>query len=130
MGNNSLGFVSGNWPTQAAVLPNATLDGKPYIVLQLTPKDCPVETDYIDPATYTIHRVDTVGQISTFADFKKGPQGEIYPSTIVETGPSGVIVATITSVQDNTTVDPSIFAMPSPPASASPAPSAAPSGSP
>lgn len=119
------------WPTTVKELPSRTVDGKKYLVLSTVPKGCDESTSYVDPQTYLIMRVEAMGQTSAFSDFQTGPAGEKYAKSIVITGPMGVVQAAVTSIQDNVTLDPATFTMPtsgSPapsPASATPAPPAA-----
>jgi hypothetical protein len=131
------GIASTNWPRAIASQPDLTLDGKTYHVLSVTPKGCPLSTFYVDPQTYLIDRVDESGQTLTFSDFKKGPSGEIYATSVISSGAAGVIAATVTSRQDNPTISPSTFAVPpgpvvspNPGTSPTPTPSTAASASP
>lgn len=98
--------------------PDRTLDGKTYIVVSVTPPGCPEIVNYVDPTSFLIQRSDTEGVTVTFSEFKKGPVGEEYASRSVQTSQNGAVVENVTSVQDNTTVDPSTF---SPPKGAAPA---------
>ena len=105
-----------------AVKPDQTLDGKKYIVLLISQAGCPSTTLYVDPKTYLVARWSNDLQTTDFSNYQTGPAGEKYPKSIVLTTPEGTAIATVTSEQDNVTVDPSIFAMP--PGSPAPTPSA------
>jgi|SRR5579864_295318 len=118
------------WPVTVKAQPNQTIDGKSYLVLSVTPKGCETATLMVDPKTDLISRETVSGQTSVLSNFKKGPAGEIYAATLVVTGPQGVFVATVSSVQDNVALDPAAFTMPPPPSpSPAPAASAAPAAS-
>jgi hypothetical protein len=122
----------GPLPAAAAVQPDATLDGKQYIVLSVSQKDCPSTTIYIDPKSYLVFRVTNSAQTIDPSNYTTGPAGEKYAKTLVISGPMGTTIATVTSQQDNVPVDDALFATPpipspSPVATSSPAPAASPS---
>jgi len=119
-------------PTIAfAVQPNQTVDGKSLIALLVSQKDCPTITLLVDPKTYLIARYVSAVETIDFSDYASGPAGEMYPKTAVITGGIGTYYTTVTSIQDNVTIDESIFAMPAAGKSPAPTPSSSsmPSGS-
>jgi hypothetical protein len=89
--------------------------------IKLTTPDSIVVTFFIDPSTYytvkTIFSGEVMGQnveiASTYSDYKKTDFGFIFPYTI-DTDFSGQLsyTTTITKVEINKPVDPSVFAMP------------------
>ena len=129
IGDNPTTGTSADSTSATKLESNMTIGGKTYLVVSVTPPNCPEVVDFVDPQSYLIERVQTAGVTITLSDFKKGPSGETYPTTIVQSGPQGVAVSTVLSVKDNTAVDPSMFSMPSAPAPTPPAasPSASPS---
>jgi len=115
--------------------PNQTVGGKSLLTLLFSQKDCPTITLLVDPKTYLITRFVSALQTIDFSDYEKGPLGEMYPKTAVINGGIGTYYTTVTSIQDNVAIDPSMFAMPAagsaaPQPSPSPAVSAAPAPSP
>lgn len=105
-----------------AVRPDQTEDGKRYTVLLVSQAGCPSTTLYVDPKTYLVSRLVADVQTTDFSNYATGPAGEKYPKTIAFSVMGQPTVGTVTSIEDNVSVDPSIFAMPS----GSPAPSASP----
>jgi hypothetical protein len=122
IGDNPTTGTSADSTSAIKLEASQTVGGKTYLVLSVTPPNCPEVVDFVDPQSYLIERIQTAGSTITLSGFKKGPTGEVYASTIVQSGAQGVAVSTVLAVHDNAAVDPSIFAMPSKPA---PTPTAA-----
>jgi len=114
---------SGGGTSDVSVRSSRTTDhAKQYDVLQVTQPGCPATTLLLDPNTHLVARETTDSQTNDFSNYAVDPAGEMYPKTVVTTASGVTTVGTVTSVQDNVTLDPSIFAMPVAGASPAPAP--------
>lgn len=111
--------------------PSQTLDGKSYIVLQVSQKGCQPSTLLVDPRTYLIARVLGPQQTIDFSNYAIDSAGQKYPRTLVITSGFVTQIGTVTKMEDNVDIDDAIFAMPaSAPTPSSSTPAPAPSGSP
>jgi hypothetical protein len=127
--NNTLTHPGG-WPTTIALQKSQTVDGKSYLIIQVTPRGCDAFSVYIDPKTYLSERVVDPAQTTIFMSYARGPRGELYPKRVIaQTATAGTVIATVSSVQDNPPLADSAFTMPPPPPSPSPAPSSTPAPS-
>lgn len=90
----------------------ATVDGKQYDQIDVTQPACPPTTMLVDPATHLVARETTGSQTSDFSNYQTDPAGERYPKTVVTSSMGVTTVGTVTDVEDNVTVDDSMFAMP------------------
>jgi|SRR5579863_4331362 len=106
--------------------PSQTLDGKNYVVLQVSQKGCQPSTLLVDPKTYLISRLLAPQQTVDFSNYATDAAGEKYPRTLAITSALGTQVGTVTSIEDNVKIDDAIFAMPASAAT----PAAAPVSSP
>jgi len=88
--------------------------------IKLTTPDSIAFTFFIDPSTYYTVKTDFAGQVmgqdiniaSTYSDYKKTDFGFIVPYTINTNLGQFSYTTTITKVEINKSVDPSVFAMP------------------
>jgi hypothetical protein len=117
-GGNTSELFPDRWPTDVALKPNETHDGKSYVVLAITPKDGITHDVLLDAQTYQpvierSHESD-VAVLSVVNSFSKGPMGELQAQSVTTTRSDGFpqITATLQSVRDNPTVDDAIFAPP------------------
>jgi hypothetical protein len=109
--------------SDASIQSSTTTDGgKKYDVLRVTQPGCPVTTLLLDTTTHLVVRESTDTQKNDFSNYAVDSGGELYPKTVVTSASGVTTVASVTSVQDNVTLDPSIFAMPAPGSSPAPAP--------
>jgi len=99
-----------------------TDNGKQYDVLHVTQPGCPATKLLLDQSTHLVTRESTDTQANEFSNYDVDPAGEKYPKTVMTSANGVTTVGTVTSVQDNVTLDPSIFAMPAPGSSPAPAP--------
>jgi len=107
----------------ASIQSSTTTDGgKKYDVLKVTQPSCPVTTLLLDTNTHLVVRESTDAQKNDYSNYDVDSGGEMYPKTVVTSASGVTTVASVTSVQDNVTLDPSIFAMPAPGSSPAPAP--------
>lgn len=126
-------LASGGSSDAAIQSSRTTVNGKQYDVLRVTQPACPETTLLLDTTTHLIMRETNGSQTNDYSNYAVDPAGEQYPKTIVASADGVTSVGTVVSVQDNVTLDPSIFAMPAPGSSPAPAPglaTAAPSPSP
>lgn len=100
----------------------ATVDGKQYDVLRVTQPGCPETTLFLDTTTHLVARETNGSQTNDYSNYAADPAGQQYPKTVVASADGVTSVGTVTSVQDNITLDPSIFTMPAPGSSPAPAP--------
>lgn len=109
--------------SDASIQSSATTDnGKKYDVLRVTQPGCPATTLLLDPTTHLVFRESNDTQKNDFSNYAVDSGGEAYPKTVITSASGQTTVGTVTSVQDNVTLDPSIFAMPAPGSSPAPAP--------
>jgi hypothetical protein len=114
---------SGGGTSDASVESSTTTDGgKKYDVLRVTQPGCPVTTLLLDTTTHLVVRESTDTRKNEFSNYDVDSAGEKYPKTVVTSASGATTVGSVTSVQDNVTLDPSIFAMPAPGSSPAPAP--------
>lgn len=100
----------------------STVDGKQYDVLDVTQAGCPPTTMLVDTTTHLVARETTGSQTSAFSNYETDPAGERYPKTVVTSAMGVTTVGTVTSIEDNVTVDDAMFAMPSSGSSPAPVP--------
>jgi hypothetical protein len=108
----------------------STVDGKQYDQLEVTRPGCPMTTMLVDQTTHLVARETTGSQTSTFSNYQADPAGERYPKTVVTSADGVTTVATVTDVEDNVTVDDSMFAMPASHSSPVPVPGLTPAPTP
>jgi len=114
---------SGGGASDASVQSSTTTEGgKNYDVLHVTQPGCPATTLLLDQTTHLVTRESTDTQKNDFSNYESDAGGEKYPRTVVTSASGVTTVGTVTSVQDNVTLDPSIFSMPAPGSSPAPAP--------
>lgn len=109
--------------SDASIQSSAMTDnGKKYDVLHVTQPGCPATTLLLDTTTHLVVRESNDSQRNDFSNYAVDSGGETYPRTVVTSANGATTVGSVTSVQDNVTLDPSIFAMPAPGSSPAPAP--------
>lgn len=113
--NNPLEDVlgSGGGPSDFSVRSSrTTVGGKQYDQLDVTRPGCPATTMLVDPTTHLVTREMIGSQTSDFSNYQTDPAGERYPKTVVTSSDGLTTVGTVTDIEDNVTVDDSMFAMP------------------
>lgn len=90
----------------------ATVDGTQYDKLDVTRPGCPTTTMLVDTTTHLVSHQTTGSQTSDFSNYQSDPAGERYPKTVVTSAMGVTTVGTVISIEDNITVDDSMFAMP------------------
>ena len=105
-----------------ALLPDTTLDGKTYHVVQSTDKHGNVSTNYCDPQTHMVARMESVGTdpmtmqpspfVMTFSNYADH-NGFMMPSVVASYGPDGTLMwqSTLKTVENNAGVTDDDFAM-------------------
>lgn len=89
-----------------------TVGGKQYDQLVVTQPGCPPTTMLVDTTTHLVAREVTGSQSSDFSNYQSDPAGERYPKTVVTSSMGVTTVGTVTDIEDNVTVDDSMFSMP------------------
>lgn len=118
VGANNSEIFPDRWPTAISLKPGETIDGKPYLVVEIAPKDGIAHDMILDPQTYQPMMDRTVEPeatlISTVDAFGSGPLGELYPKSMTTTRSDGfpTITTVLRSVKDNVPVADSLFAPP------------------
>jgi hypothetical protein len=118
VGANNSEIFPERWPTALTLKPGETIDGKPYYVVEIAPKNGLAHDMILDAQTYqpvmdrTVEPDATV--ISTVDAFGSGPLGELYPKSMTTTRSDGfpTITTVLRSVKDNVPVANSLFAPP------------------
>ena len=99
-------------------LPNETVDGRPAVVLLVTPKAGSAPRIYLDAETYLVLRTVTkvnspeagdIEQISTVSDYRV-VDGVKVPFQIVNRSPLQTITVKIAKVEHNVALDDAVFA--------------------
>src|SRR5687767_954000 len=97
--------------------PKETVDGKEYIVLQMTPKSGSAVKMYLDPATYLVARTwakitspelgefEQIGQVSDY----RVVDGIKMPFKSVNTTPQQTVTIVLEKVENNVPIDDAIF---------------------
>ena len=104
--------------TKVEVLPNEPIEGKPRLVLLLTPKTGSAMRLYFDPETYMLVRTKAtinspemgdMEQIGDVSDFRT-VDGVKIPFQVVNWNAAQSIKITLTKVEHNVAMDDSLFA--------------------
>jgi hypothetical protein len=105
----------------ATLLPPDTLNGKTNYKVKLS-KTGEEYTFFIDQTTYYVNKVSSTVKVDgsdvngdiALADYKKTPEGYVFPYTTIINSPQaqGEIRNTLTKVVPNQTIDPKLFTKP------------------
>lgn len=105
--------------TRAEVLPQETIGGKTYVVIQFTPKTGSVSKAYFDPQTWLLARttarisapdVGELEQVSEPSDYR-AVDGVQVPFTVVQSSPMQSITIKLTSVDHAAAIDDAMFSV-------------------
>ena len=108
--------------TKVEVLPQESVDGKPRLVLQITPKAGSVAKLYLDPETFLVMRVKTtvntpeMGDLEQIADSSdyRTVDGMKIPFLVVNWNAAQTIKITLSKVENNVPLDDALFAVKAP----------------
>jgi outer membrane lipoprotein-sorting protein len=104
---------------QVALLPEETIAGVKYVVLQLTPKAGSSSKMYLDPQTWLVGRMvsqltspetGNFEQVSTVSDYRD-VDGIKVPFSVVNSSDMQNITIKLTSVEHNVAIDDAIFSV-------------------
>jgi outer membrane lipoprotein-sorting protein len=108
--------------TKVEVLPQESIDGKPRLVLQVTPKSGSVVKLYLDPETFLVARTKAtvnspemgdMEQIADSSDYRT-VDGLKIPFQLVNWNAAQSIKITLTKVENNVPLDDALFAAKAP----------------
>ncbi|MFB6457557.1 hypothetical protein ACE38W_19970 [Chitinophaga sp. Hz27] len=105
---------------QLSLIGKDSVNAKPAYKIKVVTKEGNVGYVYIDTESYYIVRAENTlkmgGQeqkmISDFSDFKKNPDGYVYPAKSTQGAQGGMITMTIDKMEVNKPIDESLFAKP------------------